>query len=35
MVDLEQSTVHSGTHWSSVYQSLTYSVVALCQPVHF
>jgi len=34
MVDHEPSTVHSGTHWASVFQNLSYSVHALCQPVH-
>jgi len=29
--DLEQSTVHSATHWTSVYQSFIYSVYVLCQ----
>jgi hypothetical protein len=31
---LEQFTVHSGTHWASVYQSLNYLADMLCQPVN-
>jgi len=34
MVDLEQSTVRSVTHWSTVRYILSYSVHALCQSVH-
>jgi len=34
MVNLEQSTAHSGTHWASLYKILSCLVDALCQPVH-
>jgi len=34
MVDLEQSTVHSGTYSASVYQVYRYSTDVLCKPVH-
>jgi len=34
MVDLENSTVHSVTHWSLMYLSSSYSVDSLCQRMH-
>jgi len=34
MVDLEHSTIHSETHWTSVYRRLSYSLGVHCQPVH-
>jgi len=34
IVDLDQSTVHLGIHWASEYLRLSYSVAALCKPVH-